>query len=100
MLEVLEHPEFSAGTGSDAIDGKPVDWDVVMDGYAAAVDWPASAFWRELADIEPGRDHLALDPIERRRVVEERERDDLRDHATPGVARPAMQAQAVMAKRC
>jgi hypothetical protein len=52
MLEVLQHPE-SAGVWQDALDGKPVDWDALMDGYAAAVDWPVVAFWPELADAFP-----------------------------------------------
>jgi hypothetical protein len=52
MVEVIANPPF-ARYWQDAIDGKPVDWDVVMDGYAAAVDWPAAAFWRELADANP-----------------------------------------------
>src|SRR4051812_39414468 len=25
-----------------------------MDGYVAAVDWPASMFWRELSEANPG----------------------------------------------
>ncbi len=52
MLEVLAHPEYIQ-YWQDAIDGKPVDWDQVMDGYAAAVDWPAGAFWKELSDHYP-----------------------------------------------
>jgi hypothetical protein len=52
MLEVIEHPEY-ARNWQRAIDGEPVDWKVVMDGYVAAVDWPAAAFWRELADAYP-----------------------------------------------
>ncbi|HYL52005.1 MAG TPA: sulfotransferase [Acidimicrobiia bacterium] len=52
MLEVMAHPEF-ARNWQRAIDGEPVDWQVVMDGYVAAVDWPAAAFWRELADANP-----------------------------------------------
>src|SRR5438445_13745946 len=52
MLEVIAHPEY-ARDWKRAIDGEPVDWEVVMDGYAAAVDWPAAAFWRELAAANP-----------------------------------------------
>lgn len=52
MLEVIAHPEY-VQYWQDAIDGKPVDWDVVMDGYVAGVDWPVGAFWRELADAYP-----------------------------------------------
>ena len=52
MLEVLMHPE-SVAVWQAAVDGKPVDWPAVMDGYAAAVDWPVVAFWSELADAFP-----------------------------------------------
>ena len=33
--------------------GEKVDWDEVFRGYAAAVDEPASLFWKELADYYP-----------------------------------------------
>jgi hypothetical protein len=52
MVEVLQHPE-AVPSWQDAVDGKPVDWTVMMHGYAAAVDWPVVAFWRELADAFP-----------------------------------------------
>jgi hypothetical protein len=52
MLEVIGHPEY-AKYWQRATDGEPVDWQVVMDGYVAAVDWPAAAYWRELADANP-----------------------------------------------
>jgi hypothetical protein len=29
------------------------DWNTFLADYTAAVDWPASAFWRELADANP-----------------------------------------------
>lgn len=37
----------------DAAAGRPVDWDAVFDGFASVVDWPAAAFWRELAARYP-----------------------------------------------
>ncbi len=49
MLEVIAHPEFIPAW-EGAVAGKPVDWDAVMKGYVAAVDWPAAAFWRELSE--------------------------------------------------
>ena len=52
MLEVLEHPAF-VPYWQDAVDGAPVDWDAVMNGYAATVDWPAAAFWQELLARSP-----------------------------------------------
>ncbi|MDX6480809.1 MAG: hypothetical protein QOG85_1319 [Gaiellaceae bacterium] len=36
-----------------AIRGDDVDWKTFPSGCAAAVDWPASAFWRELSAAHP-----------------------------------------------
>ncbi|MFI4989869.1 MAG: sulfotransferase family protein [Solirubrobacterales bacterium] len=33
--------------------GEPVDWVALMSGYSAGVDWPAAAFWPELAAANP-----------------------------------------------
>src|SRR5262245_50559942 len=33
--------------------GEDVNWDRVLDGYRSTQDWPASHFWRELADAYP-----------------------------------------------
>ena len=33
--------------------GQPIDWTPLLDGYRAAVDWPAVYFWRELAAAHP-----------------------------------------------
>src|SRR4051794_26153154 len=52
MLEVFEHPD-AVPVWQDAIDDKPVDWDALMQGYAAGVDWPVGAFWRELSAKYP-----------------------------------------------
>jgi hypothetical protein len=52
MREVFEHPEHVLRWRA-ATRGEPVDWDGLFDGYAAAVDWPAAAFWRELAGAYP-----------------------------------------------
>ena len=52
MFEVIGHPE-SIPAWQAAVDGQPVDWDAIMEGYEAAVDWPVSAFWRELAAANP-----------------------------------------------
>lgn len=37
----------------DALAGSSPDWDAFLRDYVAAVDWPASAFWRELSDANP-----------------------------------------------
>ena len=33
--------------------GSPPDWDEVFDGYCSQVDWPGSAYWREIAHNFP-----------------------------------------------
>jgi hypothetical protein len=52
MIEVLTAPErgrlWLERTPSGAY-----DWDAIFRGYRATVDWPAAAFWRELADHYP-----------------------------------------------
>src|SRR6185436_15666043 len=53
MSALPGHP-FALGDGWDqAIAGSPTDWDSLMAGYAAEVDWPASMFWRELSAANP-----------------------------------------------
>lgn len=36
-----------------AVNGTSPDWDDFLAEYVATVDWPACAFWRELADANP-----------------------------------------------
>jgi hypothetical protein len=36
-----------------AVRGQPVDWDALLVDYEATVDWPACAFWHELAAANP-----------------------------------------------
>jgi hypothetical protein len=36
-----------------AVRGEAVDWDSLLRGYVATVDWPAAAFWREIWDANP-----------------------------------------------
>lgn len=52
MVEVARQPEH-AQVWSRAARGEPVDWHAFFRCYAAAVDWPATAFWRELASAFP-----------------------------------------------
>lgn len=51
MGEVMTSPGAS-DLWVDAADGRP-DWERIFDGYGAAADYPACAFWRELADYYP-----------------------------------------------
>lgn len=53
MAEVFERFETDPPAFLAAARGEPVDWDEVLAGYAAAVDWPASAFYAELAERYP-----------------------------------------------
>jgi hypothetical protein len=52
MVEVFPSEEQKAGW-TRAIDGEPVDWHALLADFTAAVDFPASLFWRELADANP-----------------------------------------------
>lgn len=52
MTEVLENPS-AVSHWSRAAEGEAVDWNEVFAGYRAAVDWPVSHFYRELAEFYP-----------------------------------------------
>jgi hypothetical protein len=52
MLEVFTHPAHMA-VWTAASRGQPVDWDRLLRGYAATVDWPACAFWKPLSELHP-----------------------------------------------
>ena len=52
MLEVFSHPE-TANDWYDAAVGREVDWNALLGGYRASVDWPSCAFWRELSVAFP-----------------------------------------------
>jgi hypothetical protein len=54
MRDLPGHPYDLGPEWSAAIDGDPPDWSAVLAGYAAAVGWPASMWWRELAELNPG----------------------------------------------
>ena len=52
MFEVREHPEHIA-LWHAAARHEAVDWQSLLGPYTAAVDWPASAFWPEIAAAFP-----------------------------------------------
>jgi len=52
MAEVFTHPQH-VPLWTAAARGEPIEWTALMDGYAAAVDWPACSFWRELCAANP-----------------------------------------------
>ena len=65
MMEVLGNPGHAAQWHAAAKGGR-VDWDSLFDGYEAAVDWPASYFWRDLIKHFPqGKVLLSLRDAER-----------------------------------
>ena len=52
MWELLQHPEHVA-SWTAAAHGVLPDWDDLLAGYAATVDFPAAAFWPELMEAYP-----------------------------------------------
>lgn len=52
MTEVFANPD-QAATWLAAARGEAVDWDSLLEGYKASVDWPSCHFWRELAAHYP-----------------------------------------------
>lgn len=52
MREVFAHPEH-VPVWRDAAQGRMPDWPALFEGYAAAVDWPAAAFWPEISRAFP-----------------------------------------------
>lgn len=52
MFEVIARPERMS-SWSAALDGQQVDWENVFSGYQSTVDWPSTAFWRELTEAYP-----------------------------------------------
>ncbi|MFN8026734.1 MAG: sulfotransferase [Acidimicrobiia bacterium] len=53
MMEVFGRPD-DMPVWAGAIEGDAPDWGTFLAEYDATVDWPAAAFWRELADANPG----------------------------------------------
>ena len=52
MAEVIGRPD-EVPIWIDAIDGKQIDWDALMQPYSAQVDWPGASFWPELSKANP-----------------------------------------------
>lgn len=52
MLEVFANPD-QAPHWHAAARGEPVDWQSVLRGYKASVDWPSAHFWRDLMTAFP-----------------------------------------------
>jgi hypothetical protein len=58
MRKLPDHPFDLGEEWRAALSGDSPDWSELVDGYVAAVDWPASMFWRELTEIH--QDALVL----------------------------------------
>ena len=52
MKEVIANPKHAL-VWERAIDGKPVDWDTLFQGYQATVDWPGCTFYEKLMHHYP-----------------------------------------------
>ena len=52
MSELFERPDLTPILHA-AVRGEAVDWAGFPEGFVASVDWPACAFWRELAAANP-----------------------------------------------
>jgi Sulfotransferase domain len=52
MTEAFGRPDDTA-VWHAAVRGDTVDWNDLLSGYVATVDWPAAAFWRELREANP-----------------------------------------------
>ena len=53
MREIPGHP-FELGPEWDrALAGETLDWDRLLEGYRAGVDWPVAMFWGELSEAYP-----------------------------------------------
>ena len=52
MQEVFCNPEHVA-TWQAAVEGTPVNWEELMEGYQATVDWPGCTFYQELIKTYP-----------------------------------------------
>lgn len=65
MIEVINNPG-EPEKWMRAIDAKTTDWESLLEGYEATVDWPACHFYKELADYYPKAKVLlsVRDPLE------------------------------------
>ncbi|MFC6931014.1 sulfotransferase family protein [Actinomadura yumaensis] len=52
MSEVIAQPH-RVRQWLDVGEGRSAGWDTIFAGYASTLDWPAAAYWRELAEHYP-----------------------------------------------
>ncbi|GAA4962252.1 sulfotransferase family protein [Nonomuraea thailandensis] len=88
MSTVIAEP-YRVRQWLDVGEGRSRDWDTLFDGFRSALDWPASAYWRELAAHypearvvltvrEPGRWYDSVSATIFRSALEQRARPPLR----------------------
>jgi hypothetical protein len=53
MSAIEGHPFDLGDPWGPALAGEAPDWRGALTGFVASVDWPASAFWRELVQVHP-----------------------------------------------
>ena len=66
MLELFPRPQ-QIDAWKAALRGEAVDYEALLDGFVATVDWPACAVWRELRAANPA----AVVVLSQRRTAEE-----------------------------
>ena len=52
MYELIERPQDTA-IWEDAVAGRPVNWNSLLEDYRATLDFPAAVFWREILEANP-----------------------------------------------
>ena len=52
MFEIIGDPS-QVPAWKAALEGKDTDWQQLLDGYVAQVDWPGASFWPELSAANP-----------------------------------------------
>lgn len=52
MFFVGDNQERLLPLWNEALDGRP-NWDAILQGNPAAVDWPVAGYWRELIELYP-----------------------------------------------
>jgi len=53
MFEMVAGDPAQVPGWTNAIEGRDVDWQKLLSGYVAQVDWPGASFWRELSAANP-----------------------------------------------
>jgi hypothetical protein len=53
MFEMVAADPAQVSAWMDAMDGRDVDWQELLSGYVAQVDWPGASFWPELSAANP-----------------------------------------------